>query len=537
MASSNRLDIFSSEHPYYILLLGQTGSGKTTLINLIINFLVNNGEIKSLEKVKEYVPHSECLKSDTKECTQYDISKWVPHLNYTIIDTPGFKDSQGTDVDQRNKLKITNMLKILPHINCIFVVVAGSLTRLDSNFIGALRDIKDFLPKKACRSAVVIFTHHKLSDVKPTLKKEVQAIIPSKHGPFAFNNKYGPLIEMRLTNDKEGGGTPRSDDQHVQEKLEKKLEKECEKEREKDLEEVAYSFKILTEIFSTIKDFDKIMANELTTLERLRDEFEMNFLRYRYLKHIGKVIPPPIVRTDHNNTVCTAEGCFSTCHTPCLYTGIFKQNVRNCMVFRNGNCSECNHPPSLHFIVKFKYKKSVDGVEDVWDLKDVQYFDEASASTEKKLPGHRKLSIDEQCSSLQRKILLITAKLQTITMRYSPRSIKSLKEKNGSHSTEDEFYKHSFFLEFESILKKEETEVSVKIEWACIILDIDKENVNPATLEETKEQARKDNQENTHFVESIELAHTILQKHYPFKAEQNIPTTVGEMSPETESTI
>ena len=537
MASSNRLDFVSSEHPYYILLLGQTGSGKTTLINLIINFLVNNGEIKSLEKVKEYVPHSECLKSDTKECTQYDISKWVPHLNYTIIDTPGFKDSQGTDVDQRNKLKIANMLKILPHINCIFVVVAGSLTRLDSNFIDALRDINDFLPKKACRSTVVIFTHHKLNDVKLSLKDEVQAIFHTKYGPFAFNNKYGPLIEMRHTNCKEGGGTPRLDDQHVQIELEKKLENELEKEREKDLEELAYSFKILTEIFSAIKDCDKIMANELTELERLTEEFEMNFLKYRYLKQIDKVISSHKVYTDHHNTVCTAEGCFSTCHTPCLYTGIFKQNVRNCMVFRNGNCSECNHPPSLHLITKYMYKKREDGVEEVWDLIGVQYFDETSANTEEKLPEHRQLSTDQQCSLLQSKILLITAKLQTITMRYSPRSLKSLKEKIGSHTTEDEFYKHSFFLEFESILKKEETDVSVKIEWACIILDINEENVNPATLEETKKQAIKDNQGNTHFVESIELAHTILQKHYPFKAEPYIPITPGELSPETESTF
>ena len=530
MASCDKLNFFKEglEHHHYILLLGQTGSGKTTLLNLIINFFFLNGQISGLDEIQEYVPHSARLKSDTKECTQYNLSKYVPSLNCTIIDTPGLSDTGGKENDNSNKNKIVCMLKELPHINCIFVVLNGSVTRLSSGFEKALWDITDFLPKRVYHNMVVIFTHQKLIDVNESLKEEIQKIVfPTENGHFGVNNKFGPLIETRRAN---------------------------KTYPQKEVEGFEHSFKTLTEVFSTIIKFDQIPASEMIELSTLSEEFESKLIEYRKLvlkkeqteirvqqleewmrKNQTKQdaciarlphIKTAIVSTADYNTMCLAEGCLSSCHTPCLYTGMFRRNVRNCVVFRDGNCSVCAHPPSQHLSIKCKYEKrdneaSRQFENDIEDLRaEREIFSE-------ELSGEGRSHIDKACYALRIRILMITAKLQTLTLKYSSKSVITENKRRKLSINEADFHKDSLFSEFESILRTKEIDLFHQEEWARTILEIkETEEVTIELLKDKKLQALKNNPDNSHFKMNVEIAQEILL---------TMPT--GELSPENESQV
>ena len=80
-----------------ILLIGETGSGKTTMINSLINFLNDIGLNDNFRYILIDESDEESKsKSKTSFITIYDIDSI--NNNYpsiTIIDTPGFDDTQG----------------------------------------------------------------------------------------------------------------------------------------------------------------------------------------------------------------------------------------------------------------------------------------------------------------------------------------------------------------------------------------------------------------------------------------------------------
>ena len=80
-----------------ILLIGETGSGKTTMINSLINFLNDIGLNNNCRYILIDESDEESKsKSKTSFITIYDIDSI--NNNYpsiTIIDTPGFDDTQG----------------------------------------------------------------------------------------------------------------------------------------------------------------------------------------------------------------------------------------------------------------------------------------------------------------------------------------------------------------------------------------------------------------------------------------------------------
>ncbi len=80
-----------------ILLIGETGSGKTTMINSLINFLNDIGLNNNFRYILIDESDEESKsKSKTSFITIYDIDSI--NNNYpsiTIIDTPGFDDTQG----------------------------------------------------------------------------------------------------------------------------------------------------------------------------------------------------------------------------------------------------------------------------------------------------------------------------------------------------------------------------------------------------------------------------------------------------------
>ncbi|XP_078514838.1 uncharacterized protein LOC144773585 [Lissotriton helveticus] len=120
-----------------IMVLGATGSGKTTLINGMINFILgvewkDNFRFKLINKV---VTTSQAH-SQTSEVTAYEIHFQegfrIPY-SLTIIDTPGFGDTQGIEQDKKITQNIREFFSKhggLDHIDAVCCVVQASAAHL-----------------------------------------------------------------------------------------------------------------------------------------------------------------------------------------------------------------------------------------------------------------------------------------------------------------------------------------------------------------------------------------------------------------------
>ena len=99
-----------------ILLMGATGSGKTTMINALINYVlgVKFEDSFRFQLVNEVLRRGSQAHSQTSEVTVYDIyyrdGFRIP-FSLTIIDTPGFGDTEGIASDNEIPAKIKKLFE------------------------------------------------------------------------------------------------------------------------------------------------------------------------------------------------------------------------------------------------------------------------------------------------------------------------------------------------------------------------------------------------------------------------------------------
>lgn len=83
------------------LVVGETGAGKTTLLDAFINYLqdMEFSDNWRWKVVDESHLYSKIGKSKTSEITTYYLNDVRNRFNVKIIDTPGFGDTGGVNVD------------------------------------------------------------------------------------------------------------------------------------------------------------------------------------------------------------------------------------------------------------------------------------------------------------------------------------------------------------------------------------------------------------------------------------------------------
>ncbi|CAG0903048.1 unnamed protein product [Darwinula stevensoni] len=124
-----------------LLLVGGTGSGKSTMINAIANFVLG------VEWEDEFRFKIKTEKGQKKRSSQYSQTKWInsyifqwqegfriPH-SLTVIDTPGFGDTDGIEEDKRLVEKIKALFEKkgrqgMDQLHAIGIVAQAAHTRL-----------------------------------------------------------------------------------------------------------------------------------------------------------------------------------------------------------------------------------------------------------------------------------------------------------------------------------------------------------------------------------------------------------------------
>lgn len=193
--------------PHHMLLIGETGSGKTSFLNLVCNFqLVHRlGFDTDVTQFRKYNHiHLEnqvarTMESKTTGSALYEVQ--FDDVRIGIVDTPGFGDTRGLDLDKKNVKNIVDKVKDSSYMHCICFVINGRNARATPQFNYVVSEVSAVLPKMSVQNMIVVVTNTKdefesnvdLSELTRFLGLE----IPRDH-IFYLENPYCKLEKLKL---------------------------------------------------------------------------------------------------------------------------------------------------------------------------------------------------------------------------------------------------------------------------------------------------------------------------------------------------
>jgi len=158
---------------FKVVVIGETGSGKTSFMNL----LANVGQVMSLDEEKPLTlamvqhlhKHAKTEAQKLKQ-TESQTKKAFPHkisnlgFELTVIDTPGFGDTEGLAEDEKHVKSIKEVIIAQDAINCIVLVLNGMIPRVSPQLKYVLANVCALLPEEIMKQVLVVFTMQKDPD-------------------------------------------------------------------------------------------------------------------------------------------------------------------------------------------------------------------------------------------------------------------------------------------------------------------------------------------------------------------------------------
>ncbi|XP_049460400.1 uncharacterized protein LOC125906049 isoform X12 [Epinephelus fuscoguttatus] len=184
-----------------ILLVGATGAGKSTLINALVNYTMG---VKWKDDVWFQIVEDEeksQSESQTTDVIVYEIfgfeGQTLPY-SLTIIDTPGYGDTRGTDHDDIISERLLDLFRSndgVHEIDAVGLVMKASVNRLDDRLRYIFDSVVSLFGKNMEKNIVALITHSNGRTPKNVLKAietaEIRCAKDEKnHQPvhFLFDN-------------------------------------------------------------------------------------------------------------------------------------------------------------------------------------------------------------------------------------------------------------------------------------------------------------------------------------------------------------
>lgn len=178
------------------MVVGATGSGKTTLINGMVNYILGvewKDDFRyTLTAEDQPVSQGQCQTKDITAYTFYPMEGSTVPYTITIIDTPGFGDSEELDKDRTIKKQIKEFLSMSPpegidHLDGIGFVTQASLARLTPRQEYIFDFILSIFGKDVVKNIFTVVTFADYQSVPPVMEAISKAEISSQKY-YKFNN-------------------------------------------------------------------------------------------------------------------------------------------------------------------------------------------------------------------------------------------------------------------------------------------------------------------------------------------------------------
>lgn len=178
-----------------LLLVGETGAGKSNLINYMVNYLygVRWTDNKRYQLVKD---EEKCqAESQTSHVTVYEIFRQEREqqpFSLTIVDTPGFGDTNGIEQDQlitSNLAELFNSENGVHQIDAVCLVVKEDTQRLTHTQRYIFESILSVFGKDISDNIVALITFAtNVKGTPPVLKAIKTANVPCSKKTLKFNS-------------------------------------------------------------------------------------------------------------------------------------------------------------------------------------------------------------------------------------------------------------------------------------------------------------------------------------------------------------
>ena len=302
--------------------------------------------VMPLEPQDVEIPHpskraSIQMSSDTKSSTTYELD-FGNLIQLEVIDTPGFGDTDGKEMD---KIQISNMIQTVKaenYINCVGIVINGAAARLTLFMRDVLEAMTHVLPESILSNIIIVLTNTNelQSNFKPKVLHEQFGLNIPKENIFYLKNPFAIWSKLKDKSEK------------IPDKMMSKFKK---------------GFKILREILVSIKSFPEVLTNSFgeffqiienltSCLAELRSH-DHNISQMTNSKEGENYRRSKVVHTVERHVVCNE--CLHTCHEfcNCPFADFF--SIFFCKRFQLLNrldCTECGHPLIRHTRGRYYYK-------------------------------------------------------------------------------------------------------------------------------------------------------------------------------------
>ncbi|XP_048031493.1 uncharacterized protein LOC125258550 [Megalobrama amblycephala] len=176
-----------------ILMVGETGTGKTTLINVMINYMLGvQREDKVWFEITDDQSKQSLAHSQTSIITVYGFYLQESKTDLTIIDTPGYGDTRGVDLDKQIAVSFLSLCKSeegIHEIHAVCLVIKATQNRLSDRQIYIFDAVQSLFGKDTAENIVLLFTHSTGAPPKNALTAVKEAKIKC-----AENDKKKPVF-------------------------------------------------------------------------------------------------------------------------------------------------------------------------------------------------------------------------------------------------------------------------------------------------------------------------------------------------------